>query len=190
MAAELTATPLLAVLVAALAALAVLTVFASLAGLSGRDLVRARLGHVDAAASGRDLELAEPFFDRVIRPVVGHLRGVADRLTSRQRLGRTELRLSRAGSPANMRPLDFVAFKLALTGGGGGAALLLPGIAGNGIVGVLLASLIVGGGLIGPELWLNRRIRTRQRRILLALPDTLDLLTISVRAGLSFDGAL
>ena len=41
-----------------------------------------------------------------------------------------------------------------------------------------------------PEFWLGGRIRKRQKAILLSIPDTLDLLTISVRAGLGFDAAL
>ena len=51
--------------------------------------------------------------------------------------------------------------------------------------------LALGGfGFMLPELWLSRRIKKRQKMILLAVPDTLDLLTISVKAGLSFDGGL
>jgi len=55
----------------------------------------------------------------------------------------------------------------------------------------LLGGVALGGiGFMFPELWLSRRIKRRQKQILLAVPDTLDLLTISVKAGLSFDGAL
>jgi tight adherence protein C len=51
------------------------------------------------------------------------------------------------------------------------------------IVGVFL-------GYTLPEFWLGGRVRKRQKAILLMIPDALDLLTISVRAGLGFDGAL
>jgi hypothetical protein len=57
-------------------------------------------------------------------------------------------------------------------------------------MGFISAGAIGAIGFFGPELWLSRRIRARQKAVLLAVPDTLDLLTISVRAGLSFDGAL
>ena len=53
--------------------------------------------------------------------------------------------------------------------------------------------LIVVLGVLGfylPNVWLGMRIRGRQKEILKALPDALDLLTISVEAGLGLDGAL
>ena len=56
--------------------------------------------------------------------------------------------------------------------------------------GLLLGLLGVVIGYIAPEFWLGRKVKARQKAILLMIPDTLDLLTISVRAGLGFDAAL
>ena len=57
-------------------------------------------------------------------------------------------------------------------------------------MGLLLAVAGGGIGFIAPEIWLSRRIKARRKAILLNIPDALDLLTISVRAGLGFDAAL
>jgi tight adherence protein C len=58
------------------------------------------------------------------------------------------------------------------------------------LIGVLLSAV---GGIFGytiPEFWLGGRVKKRQKGILMMIPDALDLLTISVRAGLGFDAAL
>lgn len=47
----------------------------------------------------------------------------------------------------------------------------------------------LGIGFIGPDFWLGRRIKTRQKRIRRGLPDVLDLLVVCVEAGLSLDQA-
>jgi tight adherence protein C len=57
-------------------------------------------------------------------------------------------------------------------------------------MGTLLALVGAGIGYIGPEFWLGRRVKARQKKIIVGIPDALDLLTISVRAGLGFDAAL
>ena len=61
----------------------------------------------------------------------------------------------------------------------------------SGEVGVMaLTAIVVLMGLYGPLVWLSGRAGGRQRRITLAVPDFLDLLSICVQAGLGFDGAM
>ena len=56
--------------------------------------------------------------------------------------------------------------------------------------GLLLILAVVGIGLLLPNLILNGKIRDRQKSILKTMPDVMDLLTVSVEAGLGFDAAL
>jgi tight adherence protein C len=59
------------------------------------------------------------------------------------------------------------------------------------VPGLVMGSLLcAAAGFIAPELWLRRRTASRQGRIAAALPDTLDLLTVCVEAGMGFDAAL
>ena len=137
-----------------------------------------------------ELELQQPLFERTLRPLATRLSGLAQRFASPNQVSRTEKRLLMAGNPGNLRTVDFLGLKLVVAGmlGVGTFAFgLLTGSAAFGFVG----ALGLGGiGFFFPEIWLGRRIRKRQYQVLRATPDTLDLLTISVRAGLSFDGAL
>jgi tight adherence protein C len=56
--------------------------------------------------------------------------------------------------------------------------------------GVLLGLCLGFLGFLGPDVYVNGKIRDRQERVLAALPDALDLLAVSVEAGLGFDGAV
>ena len=58
------------------------------------------------------------------------------------------------------------------------------------VIGLLLVAALGILGSYFPDLWLRSAMRTRQRLILRALPDALDLLTICVEAGLGFDAAM
>ncbi len=183
---------LIPVVMAAVAAFGVLVVFYALIGARQVDPVQARLSQLGSmqARTLEEIELQQPLFERTLRPLATRLSGIAQRFASPQKVSRTETRLAMAGNPGALRTVDFLGLKLvvaAIVGVGSFATGLLTG---SPMFGVFAAGALGVLGFFMPEIWLSRRIKKRQKQILLAVPDTLDLLTISVRAGLSFDGAL
>jgi tight adherence protein C len=180
------------VFMAVLAGVGVLIVFYAIAGSRQVDPVQARLSQLGSmqARTLEELELQQPLFERTLRPLATRLSGLAQRFASPQKVSRTEKRLAMAGNPGDLQTVDFLGLKLvvaAILAIGFFAAGLLTGSPAFGFV----AAIALGAlGFFIPEIWLSRRIKKRQHAVLMAVPDTLDLLTISVRAGLSFDGAL
>ncbi len=184
---------MLPIIMAAVAGLGVLLVFLALAGSKQMDPVQARLSQLGSmqARTLEEIELQQPLFERTLRPLATRLSGIAQRFASPSKVSRTEKRLSMAGNPGDLRTIDFLGLKLVMAGLAGAISFVLFGLLmGNPPMGFAGAMAIGGFGFLAPEIWLSRRIKARQKAILLATPDTLDLLTISVRAGLSFDGAL
>ena len=184
---------MLPIVMAGVAALGVLLVFFALAGSKQMDPVQARLSQLGSmqARTLEEIELQQPLFERTLRPLATRLSGLAQRFASPSKVSRTEKRLSMAGSPGDLRTVDFLGLKLVIAGLVGAATFVLFAVVlGNPPFGFIGAIALGGMGFLGPEMWLSRRIKARQKQVLLAVPDTLDLLTISVRAGLSFDGAL
>jgi len=187
---------ILPLLVAALAAGAILLIAFGIAGRPQVDPVQARLTQLGTmqAKNLEELELQQPLFERTLRPLVNRLSGSMARVTSTSFSQSTEKRLALAGNPGELRVADWLGVKAVGTIVGLGLAVLLfvfPGLITVGVpINFLL--LLVGAylGYTLPEFWLGGRIRKRQKMILLQIPDALDLLTISVRAGLGFDGAL
>jgi tight adherence protein C len=184
---------LFAVVAGVICAAGVLLVFMGLSGRSALDPVQARLSQLGTmqAQTLEELELQAPLFDRTLRPLAGRLSGVGKRLTSQSKVGRTERNLAMAGNPGNLRTVDFLGLKVLLAGLFAAAAVLLLGVVfGNFVFGFVAGIGFALLGFVLPDFWLGRHISDRKKRILRAVPDTLDLLTISVRAGLGFDGAL
>jgi tight adherence protein C len=183
----------LPIIVAGIAAVGVLLVFYAMAGSRPMDPVQARLSQLGSmqARTLEEIELQQPLFERTLRPMAQKLSGVAQRFASPSKVSRTEKRLLMAGNPGDLRSIDFLGMKLVIAGIVGVSVFLgFAVLMGSPAFGFLGGIAIGGMGFMAPEMWLSRRIKKRQKMILLAVPDTLDLLTISVKAGLSFDGAL
>ena len=183
----------IAVIVAVAAALAILLIFAGLAGSRPVDPVQARLTQLGTmqAKNLEELELQAPFLERTLKPLANRLSGFVSRMTSSSFTDRTEKRLALAGNPGDLRVADWLGIKAIAAVVSAGIFFVLFGLlAGNLLQGVAFGAVGVGFGYIVPEFWLGGRVKARQKAILLQIPDALDLLTISVRAGLGFDAAL
>jgi tight adherence protein C len=151
---------------------------------------------------GTDAELlAEPVSipDRVQTPLVNRLFGPASdalrhslsKLYPSRDIDRVHADLLKAGLTGSVRAEEFVALQVAgvLMGVATALAVLVTGIAGFKVAVVLLFLLPMLAGL-GPSLWLRQRISHRRDEVTNDLPDILDLMTISVAAGLGLEQAM
>jgi len=185
---------LLPLVVAGAAALSILLIVVGITSRRSVDPVQARLTQLGAAQARNleELELQQPFLDRTMRPLMGRIAATSSRYTSASFSDRTEKRLALAGNPNELRVPDWMAIKVVAAVVGAILFFLIFTflIQAGFPLNIALAIAGIGIGYIAPEFWLSRKVRQRQHRILLAIPDTLDLLTISVRAGLGFDAAL
>ena len=159
------------------------------------DLLEARLAQFTEAGravqSLAEVEMTLPFFDRVFRPV---LERWGRRLASSSGQHRTQAlqeKLNLAGRPWGLTVGGFLVLRI--------ISVIVCGFLGLAIASLLALHMplyFAGPGfglIIGyllPDSLISRRIKARQKEILLGLPSALDLLTISVEAGLGFDAAL
>jgi len=145
------------------------------------------------SVSLEQMELQQPFSERVILPIMEKIGEISTRFTPQKLLQETTLKLELAGNPGRMDAATFLAtrfFGAAIFGGGLLTISLLSATKwplGRTVFVVGLFTLI---GFFFPQLWLQSRINARQNEVRKALPDALDLLTICVEAGLGFDAAM
>lgn len=98
-------------------------------------------------------------------------------------------RIAAAGAPAGLGVRELMAAKLATLAAGGVAAIPLAALA-PGRLGIALAAAGPTAGFFAPDWWLARRARERGRRVRRDLPALLDLLRVSIEAGLAPVAAL
>lgn len=139
----------------------------------------------------RQQELQRPFAERVLDPALRRFVSVGNRITPGDRLQRIRRRLDLAGNPAGWDAERVVGLK----GLGGLAGLVLGGLTAWALGSAPLpwTAVTVLGGLFGwfiPTMWVYQLGHDRSEQIRRELPDAMDLLTISVEAGLAFDAAL
>jgi tight adherence protein C len=182
------------VVIGAVVVIGIVLVVVGLAGPRSHDTIQDRLMEYSGRAevvSLEELELSQPFSERIIVPMIEAAAQFITRFTPQQTLEQTRHKLEMAGNPNNWSPAEFWGVRVVATVLLGGLLFLMMTASKQ----PFSRRLLLGGGaavlgFIYPQIWINSKIRNRQGDILKALPDALDLLTICVEAGLGFDAAM
>jgi tight adherence protein C len=139
----------------------------------------------------REHELATPFGERVMDPLLRQFVRVGTRFTPADRLLKIRRRLNLAGNPPGWDAERVIGVKGLALVIGLVLGTVLPPVFGAGVLPTI--AFIALGGILGwftPTMWIYQKGYDRSEQIRRGLPDAMDLLTISVEAGLSFDAAL
>jgi tight adherence protein C len=157
----------------------------------GIGVVRSRTTATDRLVSmqTRAQLMERSFAERTIGPVVEWVGSLVLRFTPKGWVKRTRDRLALAGWQDVLDVNSWAAIRLASMAVGILGALFLP-IDVQGLQKVLVVGLLVVAGFTLPDAILNRKIEDRRESMRRELPEIIDLLVISVEAGLSFDSAL
>ena len=168
-----------------------LVIFAIGTQADERSIVRSSLRQLDGyeVENVRDQELLNPLKERAVMPVLQGLTDLGRRLTPVGYVDQVRMKFVYAGEPS----ADAVDRYLATQVLGVAVAVIAAIFAFVSLTGMLrlaVVLLVLLLGFLGPSATLNRRVADRQHALRVKLPDILDLLTISVEAGLGFEQAL
>ncbi len=138
-----------------------------------------------------EMELDQPFSTRVVSPAIRGMAAFIERFTPQHNVEEMRHKLDLAGNPNSWTASDLLGVR-GMTAIVTMVVVVLPLF----FLGTQIPQLLLLTGICGilgfylPLFWLSSKIRTRKHEIQRALPDALDLLTISVEAGLGFDAAM
>lgn len=139
----------------------------------------------------REQELKVPFFRRAIKPFLAKASLLVTRMMPAEKEAELNQKIIMAGMDEKIAPKELLVIKYLTSAG---AAVLLWTLGGTFAKSIFQSALMGAAGLglgwILPEYIINRKGLSRKQEIEKSLPDVLDLLTVSVEAGLGFDGAM
>lgn len=172
-----------------------LVIFFVLSQAEDKSVVRESLRQLDGyeVDNVRDQELLNPLTDRAFKPILTGLTGLGRRFTPVGYVEQVKLKLVRAGKPGPDAADRFLAIRVvtvalvpvAFIGNYVWNPLGMDGMLHHAVFGMMAFALIAG-----PDAILNRKVEERQYELRRSLPDIMDLLVISVEAGLGFEQAL
>jgi tight adherence protein C len=147
----------------------------------------------DVISSLEQIELQQPFSQRVIVPVLQRIGEMSTSFTPQKVLQDTTTKLEIAGNPGRIDASTFLASRFVVAIFFGGILLMVAIFSPNKwplAQSFLVVTIFTVLGFFFPQLWLQTRINARQKDVRKAMPDALDLLTICVEAGLGFEAAM
>jgi len=157
------------------------------ARLKARSIKRATdYGRIRIRSDERELV---HFRERVLIPAAAKLAAIPLKLSPKTNVEGIGAKIVAAGLSQRLTTSNFLAVKGGTTVAGVGLGFLLAIVA-SPALGLLFAPALGAAGFLAPDMFLNFKIRGRREAIRSELPDALDLLAVSVEAGLGFDGAV
>ena len=140
--------------------------------------------------SVREGELTRDVSERLLTPVIARLARIATALPMTQSPDEIRRRLNAAGLGQSLSPTTWLAIKAGLGIGAGGFTFFLTTIGTLPPIAAIFAPIVGFLLFLIPDTVLGFRVSGRREGMLVQLPDVLDLLCVSVEAGLGFDAAL
>ena len=149
------------------------------------------LDEYDLPIDVREREMLRSLRERVLLPVAGRLAHFSGRFTPTGYTAQIREKLVQAGSPVGLDADRFLALKVLGAVSAPLWAWFAFGFAAlGGFYGIVVTGLLWAISFAATDVWVSRRIESRQHEIATRLPDILDLLVISVEAGLGFEQAV
>lgn len=155
----------------------------------GHDAVRARVALIGLGRGGGDVRVPS-FGERVIGPILDLAAERLFALLPQSFVARLRARLERAGEPTTLEGYLIITALAAVVLAGLGLAVGIAMYGGLDSKVLGIAVVMAGVGVFLPTLWLKNRITHRRTAIIKTLPDSFDLITTCVEAGLGLDAAL